>query len=105
MVGQGAAGSADAFLPARRRGGGTCERDARARPSPGSARIFCKLYYNPDGHGRDGEWDFVSYFECADEHLPTFDQICQAPRDVRQNPEWRYVTEGPEWRGGRVPKW
>jgi len=71
----------------------------------GISTILRKLYYNPDGHGRSGEWDFVTYFECADEHLATFDHICQALRDVRQNPEWRYVTEGPEWRGRRVLKW
>src|SRR5687767_8308421 len=72
---------------------------------PGITTIFRKLYYNPDGHSRQDEWDFVTYFECADEHLATFDQICQTLRDVRQNPEWRYVTEGPEWRGKRVMRW
>lgn len=67
--------------------------------------IFRRLYYNPDGPGRDGEFDFITYFECADEHVSTFDQICRALRDQRQNPEWRYVIEGPEWRGRRVLKW
>jgi hypothetical protein len=71
----------------------------------GISTIFRKLYYNPDGHGRENEWDFVTYFECADEHLATFDQVCQSLRDVRQNPEWRYVTEGPEWRGRRALRW
>jgi len=72
---------------------------------PGIASIYRKLYYNPDGHGRPDEWDFVTYFECADEHLATFDLVCQSLRDVRQNPEWRFVTEGPEWRGRRVLRW
>jgi hypothetical protein len=72
---------------------------------PGISTIYRKLYYNPDGHSRENEWDFVTYFECADEHLATFDQICHTLRDVRQNPEWRYVTEGPEWRGRRVQRW
>jgi hypothetical protein len=67
--------------------------------------VYRKLYYNPDGHGRDNEWDFVTYFECADEHLETFDGICRSLRDIRQNPEWQYVTEGPEWRGKRVLRW
>jgi hypothetical protein len=71
----------------------------------GIGTIYRKLYYNPDGHGRDKEWDFVTYFECADEHLETFDQVCRSLRDVQQNPEWRYVTEGPEWRGKRVLRW
>ena len=72
---------------------------------PGVTTIFRKLYYNPDGHSRQDEWDFVTYFECADEHLATFDQICRTLRDIRQNPEWRYVSEGPEWRGKRVQRW
>jgi len=72
---------------------------------PGIGAIYRRLYYNPDGPGRENEWDFVTYFECADEHLATFDRICASLRDVRQNPEWRYVTEGPEWRGRRVLRW
>lgn len=72
---------------------------------PGISSIYRKLYYNPDGHGRPDEWDFVTYFECADEHLATFDQICRSLRDLSQNPEWRFVTEGPEWRGRRVLRW
>ena len=72
---------------------------------PGISTIYRKLYYNPDGHGREDEWDFITYFECADEHLATFDQVCQSLRDVTLNPEWRFVTEGPEWRGRRVLRW
>jgi hypothetical protein len=71
----------------------------------GIASIYRQVYHNPDGYGRDDEFDFISYFEFADEHLPTFDQICRALRDERQNPEWRYVIEGPEWRGKRVLRW
>lgn len=72
---------------------------------PGITTIYRRLFYNPDGPGRAGEFDFVTYFECADEHVATFDRICAALRDERQNPEWRYVVEGPEWRGKRVVKW
>ena len=71
----------------------------------GIGAIYRRLYYNPDGHGRAGEFDFITYFECADEHLAIFDEVCRALRDERQNPEWRYVVEGPEWRGRRVLKW
>ena len=67
--------------------------------------VFGKLYYNPDGHGRENEWDFVTYFECADDQLETFDAICRSLRDLHENPEWRFVTEGPEWRGRRVLRW
>jgi hypothetical protein len=72
---------------------------------PGISTIFRKLYYNPEGPGREGEWDFITYFECADDQLATFDEVCRALRDQTQNPEWRYVTEGPEWRGRRVLRW
>jgi hypothetical protein len=71
----------------------------------GISKIFRKLYHNPDGYQRQGEFDFVTYFECTDENLPVFDQICRALRDERQNPEWKYVLEGPEWRGKRVLRW
>jgi hypothetical protein len=71
----------------------------------GIKTIFRKLYHNPDGYQRAGEFDFVTYFECTDDNLPMFDQICRALRDERQNPEWKYVLEGPEWRGKRVLRW
>jgi len=92
------------FYPHTDADGARVKGHARAA-EPGISTIYRKLYYNPDGHGRDDEWDFVTYFECADEHLGTFDQICASLRDVRQNPEWRFVTEGPEWRGKRVLRW
>jgi hypothetical protein len=71
----------------------------------GITKIFRKLYHNPDGYQRKGEFDFLTYFECTDENLPVFDQVCRALRDENQNPEWKYVLEGPEWRGKRVLRW
>ena len=35
----------------------------------------------------------------------SFDQVLHALRDFHQNPEWRYVQEGPIWRGKRVLRW
>ena len=72
---------------------------------PGVTTIHRRLFYNPEGPGRPDEFDFVTYFECSDEHVPVFDGICRALRDQAQNPEWKYVVEGPEWRGRRVLKW
>lgn len=92
------------FYPHANESGARVEGHARAAQQ-GIETIYRKLYYNPDGPGRDGEWDFVTYFECADEHLDTFNRICQALRDQTRNPEWRYVIEGPEWRGRRVQRW
>jgi hypothetical protein len=53
----------------------------------------------------DGQYDFVSYFECADADVPTFHAVCAALRDTEKNPEWRYVREGPTWHGRRVATW
>ena len=71
----------------------------------GIETIYRRLYHNPDGYQRANEYDFVTYFECTDEHLPTFDFVRQALRDERRNPEWQFVVEGPEWRGRRVLRW
>lgn len=82
-------------------------------PVPGHARaaeegigtIYRRLFHNPDGYQRDGEYDFLTYFECPPEQLDTFARVHQALRDTTRNPEWRFVTEGPSWRGRRVLKW
>jgi hypothetical protein len=71
----------------------------------GITTIFRKLYHNPDGYERSGEFDFITYFECEDEYIPTFEKIHQGLRDIARNPEWLYVEEGPIWRGRRVLKW
>jgi len=71
----------------------------------GIASLFRRVYHNPDGYERPGEFDFLSYFECDDESLPVFDQVLASLRDCDQNPEWRYVEEGPTWRGRRVLRW
>ena len=84
-------------------GGPVCGHAMAAEP--GIQTIYRRLYHNPDGYQRANEYDFVTYFGCADEHLPTFDIVRQALRDERRNPEWRFVTEGPEWRGRRAPRW
>ena len=71
----------------------------------GVSTIFRRLYHNPDGSQRAKEYDFITYFECEGAHVRMFDEIRRSLRDERQNPEWRYVIEGPEWRGRRVLKW
>jgi len=70
-----------------------------------ASHIYRRLYHNPFGPGRPGEWDFVTYFECEDGDLPLFDATLAAMRDIAQNPEWQYVEEGPTWRGRRVQRW
>ncbi len=72
---------------------------------PGIASLFRRVYHNPDGYERPNEFDFLTYFECEDEGVPVFDQVLLALRDFHQNPEWRYVQEGPIWKGKRVLRW
>jgi hypothetical protein len=52
-----------------------------------------------------GEYDFLTYFECADADVSTFHTVCAALRDTARNPEWRFVREGPMWQGRRVATW
>ena len=68
-------------------------------------KIYRRLYHNPLGPGRPDEWDFVTYFECEDHHMALFDSTLESMRDVTKNPEWRFVEEGPMWRGRRVLRW
>jgi hypothetical protein len=93
------------FYPQGEPANGTHVKGHARAAEPGISTIHRRLFYNPDGPGRPGEFDFITYFECADEHVATFDRICAALRDERQNPEWRFVEEGPEWRGRRVLRW
>jgi hypothetical protein len=83
-------------------------RDVRGHAELGrdaSTRIHRRLFYNPDGEGRDGEWDFITYFECGDDDLALFENTLGAMRDTSRNPEWRFVEEGPLWRGKRTLRW
>lgn len=68
----------------------------------GIPSITRRLVHAPNGYGRKGSYDFVGYFEFAEEHVSTFRAVMAALRDAAQNPEWAYVREGPEWWGRRV---
>ena len=73
-----------------------------------AAGIPCLLrrtYKSVTEPAAQGDYDFVGYFECNDEAIPTFHQVCAALRDVARNPEWRFVREGPTWHGRRVASW
>ena len=71
----------------------------------GIPSLFRRVFHNPDGYERPGEFDFITYFECDDESVPVFDSVLNSLRDFHQNPEWRYVEEGPIWKGRRVLRW
>jgi hypothetical protein len=57
--------------------------------------IVRRNVHAPEHYGRAGHYDFVPYFEFAEEHAPIF-------RAVMAAPEWTYIREGPEWWGRRV---
>lgn len=72
------------------------------------AGISCLLrrtYHALEVPAPPGSYDFLTYFECADADVPVFERACANLRDVKQNPEWRFVREGPTWHGRRVPGW
>ena len=98
-------GSLRCFYPHTDLATGTRMTGHAVAAEAGIPTIYRRLYHNPNGYQQEHQFDFVNYFECADEHLATFDQVCRALRDQRQNPEWRFVLEGPEWRGRRVLRW
>ena len=72
---------------------------ASAAGVPGINR---RLVHAPEGYGLQGNYDFVGYFEFAEADAPVFRQVMAGLRDTEQNPEWKYVLEGPEWWGRRV---
>ncbi|PKB64977.1 MAG: hypothetical protein BZY80_01295 [SAR202 cluster bacterium Io17-Chloro-G2] len=61
-----------------------------------------RLIHAPEGYGLEGNYDFVGYFEFAEAGASVFREVMAGLRDTRQNPEWKYVVEGPEWWGRRV---
>jgi hypothetical protein len=71
----------------------------------GISVLLRRTYRHETQPAPDGAYDFLTYFECAGEAVPTFHQVCAALRDVTRNPEWRFVREGPTWHGLRVPRW
>ena len=93
------------FYPQRNHATGGCVPGHAELGRKAAGQIYRRLYYNPDGEGRPGEWDFVAYFECADDDLGLFDETLDAMRDTSKNPEWNFVEEGPLWRGRRTLRW
>jgi hypothetical protein len=72
---------------------------------PGIACLMRRTYKQEREPAAPGDYDFINYFECADADVPTFHAVCAGLRDVRRNPEWRFVVEGPTWHGRRVASW
>ena len=71
----------------------------------GIACLLRRTYKATTEPAPEGAYDFVTYFECADADVPTFHAVCAALRDVKRNPEWEFVREGPCWHGRRAASW
>jgi chlorite dismutase len=71
----------------------------------GIPHLLRRTYKHATEPAPDGAYDFVNYFECAEDGVAVFRSVCAALRDVVRNPEWRFVREGPTWHGRRVQAW
>jgi len=92
------------FLP-RYDGGRMVSEGHALAAAAGVPALLRRTYRHPTEPAPTDAYDFVTYFECADADVPTFHAVCAALRDVRRNPEWAMVEEGPTWRGRRVETW
>jgi len=93
------------FLPRYDEQGHMRARGHALAAEAGIACLLRRTYKYPSEPAPPGAYDFLTYFECADEDVATFQQVCAALRDVADNPEWAYVQEGPTWHGRRVATW
>lgn len=93
------------FLPAYD-GQGRMSHEGHTLAAAAGIPCLLRRTYKPDAESTPaGQYDFVSYFECADGDVPTFHRVCAALRDQDRNPEWKFVREGPTWQGRRMATW
>lgn len=90
------------FLPRYDDRGRMVARGHALASAAGIPRITRRLLHNADGYNTGHGYDFLGYFEFAESDAKTFEEVMAALRDRRDNPEWTYVREGPEWWGRRV---
>jgi hypothetical protein len=93
------------FLPRYDESGRMVSQGHALAAAAGVSCLMRRTYWNADEPAPAGEYDFINYFECADEDIPTFHNVCAALRDTKKNPEWAFVREGPTWQGRRVKTW
>ncbi len=92
------------FLPRYDDGRMTSEGHALASAA-GIPCLLRRTYKRVTEPAPEGAYDFVTYFECGDEDVPTFHQVCASVRDVARNPEWKFIREVPTWHGRLVATW
>jgi hypothetical protein len=90
------------FLPRYGDDGSIVAEGHTVASAGGIPYLVRRLYHHAGGYGLDTGYDFVGYFEFAEEHAHVFDSVMARLRNHAQNPEWDYVREGPEWWARRV---
>jgi hypothetical protein len=93
------------FLPRYDASGRMAHEGHALTAAPGIPRIMRRTYKSEPQRPPAGTYQFLNYFECADADVPTLEAVVAALRDVKRNPEWSFVREGPTWRGRRVREW
>jgi hypothetical protein len=93
------------FLPRYDEAGGILNEGHALAAAAGIPCLYRRTYRHEATPAPEGYYDFLNYFECSDDAVPTFHAVCAALRDVRRNPEWKFVKEGPTWSGRRVATW
>jgi hypothetical protein len=93
------------FLPRYDDAGRMTHQGHALASAGGIPALMRRTYKHPSEPAPAGAYDFLTYFECADDAVPTFHEVCAALRDVARNPEWAFVREGPTWHGRRVARW
>lgn len=73
--------------------------------APGIESLMRRTYKQESEPAPADAYDYVNYFECTDDSVPTYHEVCCALRDVERNPEWAFMREGPTWHGRRVATW
>lgn len=93
------------FLP-RYDEAGNPVRDGHALAAQAGVEcLFRRTYKQREEPATEGCYDFLNYFECADDDRPSFHAVVDSLRNVERNPEWAFVREGPLWQGRRVATW
>jgi hypothetical protein len=89
------------FLPTYDESGEMVSEGHALAAAAGIPCIMRRFYRGTAARG----YDFITYFECADEAVTVFHDVRAALQDERRNPEWKYVREGPAWHGKRIRAW
>ena len=93
------------FLPRYDETGRMVHHGHALAASAGVPCLMRRTYKHPTLPAPPGVYEFLNYFECADDDVPVFRAVCAALRDRTKNPEWEFVREGPMWQGRRVATW